>query len=153
MSLDGPPSSASTPQFAPLPGQKGTGAWALGFLAYVPFPIVAQILTGLIMAGAYPSHKKRGPLARENARNAANWGLTYSVLTVVFIAIALVFAAIITQGGTATVPFESSIPVLIPFTLWIVMTVVHAIVTIVGTIQASRGKAFGVPFAIRFIAA
>lgn len=137
---------------APTPGSNGTGAWALGFLAYVPFPIVAQIMTGLIMAGVYPIHKKRGPIAHANARNAANWGLTYSILTVVFFGIALVFAAIVTNGGTMTVPFEASIPAIIPLALWLLMTVVHVIVVIVGTVKASRGTVFRVPFAIRFIA-
>jgi uncharacterized Tic20 family protein len=31
------------------------------------------------------------------------------------------------------------------------MTVVHVIVTITGTVKASKGKVFRVPFAIRFI--
>lgn len=139
------------PYPVPPPGQKGTAAWALGFLAYVPIPLVAQLMTGLIMAGVYPIHKKRGPIAHANARNAANWGLTYSVLTVVFFGIAILFAAILTNGGTTTASGETTMFPLIPLALWCLMTVVHVIVTITGTVKASKGKVFRVPFAIRFI--
>ncbi len=135
----------------PPPGQKGTAAWALGFLAYVPIPIVAQIMTGLIMAGVYPSQKKKGPLALANARNAANWGLTYSIMTVVLFGLAIVFAAIITGGGTTTASGGVTALPLTPIIVWVVLTVVHVVVTITGTVQASRGREFRFPLAIRFI--
>lgn len=139
------------PYQVPPPGQKGTAAWALGFLAYVPIPIVAQIMTGLIMAGVYPSHKKRGPVAHANARNAANWGLTYSVLTVVFIGLAILFAALITNGGSTTASGGITALPLIPIGLWAITSLMHVIVTITGTVTASRGAVFRFPLAIRFI--
>jgi uncharacterized Tic20 family protein len=146
-----PTDPSRQPYQTPPPGQKGTAAWALGFLAYVPIPIVAQIMTGLIMAGVYPSHKKRGPLAHANARNAANWGLTYSVLTVVFFGLAIIFAATLTNGGTTTASGDVTVLPLIPIALWVILSIIHVIVTIVGTVTASRGRVFRFPLAIRFI--
>lgn len=148
--LPGQPPYGSAPPL-PAPGYRGTAAWALGFLAYVPIPFIAQIMTGLIMAGVYPTHKKRGPVAHANARNAANWGLTYTTLSVVFIVLAIVFAMIITNGGTTTTSGSVTALPAIPILLWFVLNVVHAVVVIVGTVQASKGSVFRFPLAIRFI--
>ncbi|PSL38264.1 uncharacterized protein DUF4870 [Labedella gwakjiensis] len=136
----------------PPPGFKGTGAWALGFLAYIPIPFFAQFVTGLIMAGVYPTHKKRGPIARANARNAANWGLTYAILTVVFIGLAIVFAMIVSNDGSTNGPSSLTALPFIPISLWLVLGLVHVVVTIVGTVKASKGEVFRFPLAIRFIA-
>ena len=135
----------------PPPGFKGTAPWALGFLAYVPIPFIAQIMTGLIMAAVYPTHKRRGPIAHANARNAANWGLTYSVLTVVLIGIAIVFAMILSNNGT-TRGGATMLPV-IPLLVWAALSLLHVIVVIVGTVQAAKGSVFRFPLAIRFISA
>lgn len=152
MSAEQPPVDAFAPSTVPPPGFKGTGAWALGFLAYIPIPFFAQFLTGLIMAGVYPTHKKRGEIARANGRNAANWGLTYSVLTVVFIGLAILFAALITNGGSTTASGGVTSLPLIPIGLWMLLNLVHVVVTIVGTVKASKGEVFRFPLAIRFIA-
>lgn len=162
--IDGPPadtegSTVTTPAapnppqrpLIPPPGQKGAAAWALGFLAYVPIPVIAQIMTGLIMAGVYPTQRKRGPIAHANARNAANWGLTYSVMTVALFGLALIFAVIISNGGTETVRGPVTALPAIPLLLWCVLCVVHVVVTIVGTVKATRGSVFRFPLAIRFI--
>lgn len=152
MSADQPPADAFAPPTIPPPGSKGTGAWALGFLAYIPIPFFAQFLTGLIMAGVYPTHKRRGEIARANGRNAANWGLTYSVLTVVFIGLALVFALIVSSDSSTNGPSSLTALPFIPLSLWLVVNLVHVVVTIVGTVKASRGEVFRFPLAIRFIA-
>lgn len=141
----------TVPHEVPLPGYRGTGAWALGFLASVPIPVIAQIMTGLIMAGVYPTHKKRGPIAHANARHAANWGLTFSILTVVLIGIAIVFAMIVSNGGTTPADSGTTALPFIPLGLWMLLCLVHVVVTIVGTVRASRGTVFRFPLAIRFI--
>ena len=145
-----PPYPQDAPQQIPPPGYKGTAAWAMGFLAYIPIPFFAQFVTGLVMAGVYPSHKKRGPIAQANARNAANWGLTYSILTVVFVGLAIVFASIVSSGGDAASEQSRALP-FIPLGLWLVLNLVHVVVVIVGTVQASKGAVFRFPLAIRFI--
>jgi uncharacterized Tic20 family protein len=137
---------------APPARHTGTAAWALGFLAYIPIPFVAQIVTGLVMAAVYPNHKRRGPVAQANARNAANWGLTYAVLTVVFIGLSILFAALITNGGTTTASADVGVLPLVPILLWMLLGLVHIVVVIVGTVQASKGAVFRFPLAIRFIA-
>ncbi|RUR01792.1 DUF4870 domain-containing protein [Labedella endophytica] len=149
--MTSPTPPPTVPHEVPPPGYKGTGAWALGFLAYVPIPFIAQIMTGLIMAGVYPTHKKRGAIAHANARHAANWGLTYSTLTVVLILLAIGFAALITNGGSTTASGSVTALPLIPLGLWMLVSLVHVIVTIIGTVQASRGAVFRFPLAIRFI--
>jgi uncharacterized Tic20 family protein len=134
----------------PGPGRRGTAAWALGFLAFVPVPVVAQIMTGLVMAGAYPTHKQRGAVAHANARHAANWGLTFAVLTVVLVGLAIVFATILSIGGGAEPGQVPPLP-LIPLALWLGLCVVHLVVVVIGTVVASQGAVFRFPLAIRFV--
>lgn len=50
-------------------------SWALGFLAYIPFPLVSVLIAAIVMVCVYPSTRRKGvPLATQNARIAANWG-------------------------------------------------------------------------------
>ncbi len=45
------------------------------------------------MAAAYPSQRRRSALAAENARRAANWGVTYALAFVVLVAVIVGLAA------------------------------------------------------------
>ncbi|WP_141014813.1 hypothetical protein [Nocardioides sambongensis] len=68
MSTQGPPS------WQPKPAS-GALAWGLGLVALMfCLPIVAQLITGVLMAVVGRAQRDKGPLAAENGRNAANWG-------------------------------------------------------------------------------
>ena len=59
----------------------------MGFLACLPVPIVNTLVAGFVMMCVYPATARKGPpFAVENARNAANWGLTVVVGTVAIVA-------------------------------------------------------------------
>lgn len=92
--VPGPPYAGQPDAPYPVPVQQPTGAssWAMGFLAFIPIPFLNVLITGIAMASMYPSVRKKGvPLATENARIAANWGLTliasHVVLVVLLIAL------------------------------------------------------------------
>lgn len=125
----------------------GRASYLLGLLAWLPIPFVGAIVGGIAMAGAYPSQRRRSPLAGENARHAANWGLTYALGVVLSIVVTL--ATVLAAG-----PTEGADPADAPWHLWfltpiLVLGVMHLVVTILGLQRTSRGDLFqppGVPF-------
>lgn len=144
-----------TPFESPVPPATGTLPWALGFIAYIGFPpFVIAVVAGLCMAGPLRSQRRRGALAAENARHAANWGFTYALLTVVFIGGALLIVAIATgfQGGTIPPHIE-----VVVFTLigigFLGLGIAQAVAAIGGTVVSSRGRVFRMPIAIPFLRA
>lgn len=126
----------------------GTVAWAMGFLAYIPIPFVGSIITGFVMMLVGNAQRAKGETARLNGRNAANWGFTYLVATVVLVGAAvLVLSTSAGADGRVT-----GAPSAIAFTLlavWIFpLQILHLVLTIMGTIKASRGTVFANKFAI-----
>ncbi|PPH62067.1 hypothetical protein C5D25_08515, partial [Rathayibacter sp. AY1D7] len=101
-SSDPRPADATTPEAAPVAPPQAvpappTGAlsYALGFLAFIGIPFLSLIVGGIVMASVYPSARRKGGIAAENARNAANWGLTVILIGVVTLGahVVLLFAA------------------------------------------------------------
>lgn len=136
----------STPGYA-APARPATGAisWGLGFLLYIPIPVVSAIVTGVVMASVYGSQRRLGPVAEGNARNAANWGLTLTLGTVVSFGLTAILAVLL--GGTVRGFFPIGTPIL----LYVALCIAHLVVIIVGLTRASRGEVFRNPIAIPFI--
>lgn len=126
----------------------GTLSYALGFLGYLPLPIVSNLVAGIAMAAAYPSQRRRSALAAENARRAANWGLT--MITVTLVAIGLVFALL---GLFGTDGGEQDVWVLWPFLAVPALGVAHLVVLVLGLVNTTRGTVFRNPLAIPFLRA
>jgi uncharacterized Tic20 family protein len=97
------------------------------------------------MAAVGRSQRRNGPIAAANGRNAANWGLTYLLLTVPLVTLHFVFLFWFTRDR----PSGEFFPIGIPLTVWIVLSVVFVVVCFVGVTRANKGLVFTAP-AIRF---
>ncbi|KQO10443.1 hypothetical protein ASF06_09795 [Agreia sp. Leaf244] len=137
-----PPAGYSQPLAA---APTGALAYGLGFLAYIPIPYLSLLVAGIVMAAVYPSQKTKGELAAENARQAANWGLSliaYIVLDFLFFAIMLA-----TRGDDSTGFFPIGIPVVLFFALGIA----HLVVIIMGLVAANKRTVLRNRIAIPFM--
>lgn len=114
-------------------------AWGLGLLVFAFLPFLSSLLAGIVMAVVGRAQRSKGPLAAENGRRAANWGLTYLVSTVVLIGSH--FAVLIIADGR--IPTDTFFPIGIFITVWAAISLLHVIVSIAGLIAAERGKVFG----------
>jgi uncharacterized Tic20 family protein len=99
------------------------------------------------MAVPYASLRERGQLARDNARHAANWGITFSLATTFLVVTHFTLVFALTGGGGV----RGFYPLGIPITIWGLVLLLHIVLVIVGTVRASGGKVTSVPFAIPFI--
>lgn len=127
----------------------GRTSYLLGLLAWLPVPFLSAVIAGVAMAAAYPGQRKRSPLAAENARGAANWGLTYALGVVLSVALTIVL-------GVATQP-ETPDPGTVPWPLFLllaipVLSVAHLVITVLGLTRTSRGEVY-VPRAVPFFRA
>ena len=151
----GSPAPGSPVQGYPAPGYppatppRGLLPWVLGFLIFVPFPFVGGLASGIAMAVSGGSSRRAGGLARENARSALNWGLTYLLVSTLLLVLHVVVLFSLGRGSGATGFF----PIGIPITIYFAISIVHVVLVIMGTVRVSSGKAMRVPFAIPFLRA
>lgn len=130
--------------YAPLRPANGAVAWALGLLVFAFFPLLSSLVGGGAMIVAGRLQRTNGPLAAENGRRAANWGLTYVLATVVLLGTH--FGLLIGLQGRIPPGF---FPMGIFITLWLLVSLVHVAVCIVGLVKANSMKVVpwdGIPF-------
>lgn len=143
----GPPPSApsQTPYvMPPVPygvPPTGAAAWGFGFLALIPFPVLGSIMTGLVMLLVGRSQRQHGPPVATVGRNAANWGLTYVVVSSLLWTGHFVLLYQLTKDG----PSSDFYPIGIPLTIWAGFTLLHLIICGVGVSRAKKGQAFEPP--------
>ncbi len=134
-----PPGGAGYP-----PRRNGALPYGLGFLAYIPIPFFNFIITGIVMASVYQSQRKYGALASENARRAANWGLTMVTVMVVMVISSLVMIPFVDGteiSGVAAIPIGIILP----------LGIAHLVIIIMGLVKANRGDVFANKLAIPFL--
>ncbi|MHC9043443.1 DUF4870 domain-containing protein [Microbacterium saperdae] len=141
----GPGYSAVAPAVPP----RGLLPWVLGFLIVIPFPFVGGIASGIAMAVSGGASRRAGGVARENARAALNWGLTYLLISTSLIVMHFVVLFLLTAESPATGFF----PIGIPVTIYVAISLLHLVLVIIGTIWSSSGAVMRVPFAIPFLRA
>ncbi|WP_135849410.1 DUF7822 domain-containing protein [Serinibacter arcticus] len=124
----------------PPPAPTGT-PWLIGLLALVPIPFLSALVSGIVMASVGRGQRRRGGPNAENGRNAANWGLTYALLTVLLVVghFVLLFTLARDSGVQGFFPLGTVI------TLWFALSLVHVVVSIVGGLRAGAGRVFRVP--------
>lgn len=144
-----PPGQYGYPVVQPARIPTGTLSWALGFLIFLVIPFVSGIISGAAMALSFGASAKHGGIARENARSAANWGLTYVTVSVVLLIVHFILVAGLSGGAGA----RGFYPIGIAITLYFALSILHVVLVIVGTVKASSGKVMRVPFAIPYIRA
>ncbi|WP_136057183.1 DUF4870 domain-containing protein [Microbacterium sp. K24] len=137
------------PAPAPAVPPRGLLPWVLGFLILVPFPFVGGLASGIAMAVSGGASRRAGGPARENARSALNWGLTYLMVSTLLVILHFVLLFVL----TAQAPTTSFFPLGIPITVYFALSIVHLVVVIMGTVRASSGKVMRVKFAIPFLRA
>ena len=128
---------------------RGLLPWALGLLILIPFPFVGGLASGIAMAVSGGSSRRFGGVAAENARAAANWGLTYLLVSTVLLISHFVILFSLTAGS----PSSGFYPIGIPITIYFALSLFHVVLVIIGMVKASSGKAMRVPFAIPYLRA
>lgn len=140
----GAPGAYGYPQPKP---STGTLSWALGFLIFIGIPFLSGIVSAVVMASVYGSVARKGDVARQNARSAANWALTYLTVSIVL----LIIHVIVLVQFAGEEGMTGFFPLGIPFTVYCAVSILHVVLVIVGTVKASGGKVLRVPFAIPYI--
>ncbi|WP_091231678.1 DUF4870 domain-containing protein [Microbacterium sp. 3J1] len=128
---------------------RGLLPWALGLLILIPFPFIGGLASGVAMAVGGGASRRFGGVARENARVALNWGLTYVLVSTVLLVSHFVLLFALTSDSPATGFF----PIGIPITMYFALSILHLVLVIVGMVRASSGRAMRVPFAIPYLRA
>lgn len=148
----------AAPEYAPqygAPGvygntskpSNGTLSWAMGFLIFIFIPFLSGIISGVVMAAVYGSVSRKGEIARQNARSAANWALTYLTVSIAMLLLHVILLATFASNGGV----RDFFPLGIPITLYFAVSLLHVVLVIVGTVKASGGKVLRVPFSIPYI--
>jgi len=133
--------------YPPPKPSTGTLSWALGFLIFISIPFLSGIVSGVVMASVYRSVSRKGEIARQNARSAANWALTYLTVSIALLLVHIIVLVAFAGDDGMTGFF----PLGIPITLYFAVSILHVVLVIVGTVKASSGKVLRVPFAIPYI--
>lgn len=145
-------SEATQPAGPGVPPRNGTIAWALGFLAYLPVPVLGLIVAAVAQLVVGLGQRKHGGLAAVNGIRAANWGLTQLCWPVLMVIAVLIGVLTGTPGEGGGVHFHPVMEV-VAFTmlgLFFVVGLLEAIYAIVGTVVASKGRRVLLP-AIPFL--
>jgi hypothetical protein len=144
----GPAYQLSAP--IPPPPPRGVLPWAIGFLSWIPIPIVGAVVGAIVMAAVAPGQRRKGGLAAANANAAANWALTFILGTVLLIGTAIAIPAIATGGRGGRVAPELGAASLTALAVWFALAAAHGVIVIVGTVRATRGSTTR-PWAIPFL--
>lgn len=125
----------------------GTVAWAVGFLAYLPVPVLGLIVAGVTQVIVGLGQRRNGGLAAVNGVRAANWGLT-QLCWPVLMAITVVIAVLTgTPGASGGVTFHPVMEV-VTFTmlgLFFLIALLEVVYAIAGTVLAAKGRRVRLP--------
>lgn len=121
----------------------------MGFLIFIPIPFLSALAAGVAMPAVRGTTLRGGDVARENGRSAANWGLTFLLVSTGLLVLHFVLLFALTGGGGV----RDFFPLGIPITCYLVVCVLHVVLTIIGTARAAAGRIMRVPFSIPFLRA
>ena len=147
MTVDDPtPSAYAAPEAysaGPSKPPAGAVAWGMGFLAFIPIPVVGSLVTAVVMMAVGNGQKGKGELARRNGVAAANWGFTYLAATIVLVGGAVLTLVLSTGGAGGPVPQWASATAFTLLAVWLFpLQIAHLVVTIMGVVKASSGTVF-----------
>lgn len=127
----------------------GVLPWALGFIAVIPAPVLAQFGAGLTMALVGSKQRLQRGIAGEQGREAANWGITFMVINGVTLLAALVVTLIADQNLAFREDWVWLSPALL--VLWAIGIFTHLVVCLIGVIMAVSGRVFRCLIAYPFL--
>lgn len=125
----------------------GMLAWGVGLAMLCFLPFVSSLVAGLIMVFVGLDQRRRGGVAAINGRNAANWGLTYAIATLVLAGLHFGLLYALTRDGDTIKGF---FPFGIFLVVWGLITLVHLIYSVVGMVAANGRRPFAARGAIPF---
>lgn len=135
-----PPSPPQPPPFVqqPVPAGRGTLAWGMGLTALMCLPFVGSVLASVLMICVGLSLRPKGGLAARNGVHAANWGLTYLVLTIVLVGTHFGLLWYLTaddpEGTMSFFPFG------LVLTAWALISLWHLVLCIWGIVASAQGR-------------
>lgn len=148
----GYPSAPQSPQPSAYPTpplvrpSSGAASWYAGLLIFCFLPFISSVVASIAMicVGLMYRRQNLEPTRTVGAR-AASWGLTYLLATLLFLG--LHFYLLFALDGTEAA--DAFFPIGIPITIWLLISVLHFFLSIVGGVKAGRGRAmgfYGIPF-------
>lgn len=139
------------PAPAAYPQRPATGMlqWAMGLLVLLPIPFLGGFVSGITMAATFGAAAKHGGRARENARAAANWGLTYLTVSTALLIIHFICIVQFANGPG----MRGFYPLGIPITIYLGVGILHLVVVVIAMVRVGGGGTMRVPFAIPYIRA
>lgn len=144
---DQTPIQASGPHAGAGAPRSGTIAWALGFLIFLPIPVLNLIVTGIVHLIVGLGQRKHGGIAAQNGVRAANWGLTvlcWPVLMALTVLVAVLTGSPGEAGGVVFAPAMEAL-VFTMLGLYFLVVLVALVFTIIGTVQANKGARVRLP--------
>lgn len=140
------PSWQFTPPPAMPPSDNGKTAWGLGFLAYIPVPILNSLVTGLVQNAVGLRLRKHGGMAAANGVRAANWGLTQVIWSLASV-VPLVFVPFTIQATPSRTGMSdaTALAILAACGLYLALGLTQLIYAIVGTITAGQQRLVRLP--------
>lgn len=115
----------------------GALAWGLGLLVLLPIG-VSPLVAAIAMVAAGRAQPRHAPVAAANGRNAANWGLTFLIASIVLAVLTVVVLVNLRDS-------PQEVLTLVPIASWLLLTVAHLVFCVIGMIQANRLRVFWAP--------
>ena len=135
--LPPPPQVQQFQHPAPGPG-RGTIAWAMGLAVLMCLPFVGSVLASVLMITVGLSLRSKGGLAARNGVHAANWGLTYLVLTVVLVGTHFGLLWYLTADDPDGI--EGFFPFGLVITAWALVSLWHLVLCMWGIVASGQGR-------------
>lgn len=120
-------------------GPNGSITWFLGFIALL-LPFLGALLAGPVMAFHANREARHNAFAREHTRRAANWGITYTLLTIAFF---VVHFGVLAWAANQGIVMRGFAPLGYVAVLWFLVSAFHLGICMVGGMRARRGEEFG----------
>ena len=123
-----------------LPARKGTWAWVLT-LGSLICPVIAPLVFLVAEVFAYHWYSKQRDVGAVNARNAANWTVTYAVVSVVCLVVVYLLGVF-----SSAAPFLLGALAFLFVGVWVVATLMTLAYAIMGIVAAVKGRSFETAF-------
>ncbi|WP_022882105.1 DUF4870 domain-containing protein [Gryllotalpicola ginsengisoli] len=126
-----------------LPTRKGTWAWVLT-LGSLICPVIAPLVFVVAGVFAYHWYNKQRDVGAVNARNAANWTITYALVSVICAVVVYLLGVF-----SSLAPFVLGALAFVFLGVWVVATLMTIAYGVMGIVAAVKGRAFETAFTWR----
>lgn len=138
----GPGDSADVPVYGGPRPPTGAMGWWLGLLSLWGFVVLGNIFGIIATVIVHVTSRHKPMLARQNARNALNWSISFGAYTVLLFTIHFIVLYLVTADEVYTGGF---FPIGTAIAIWLAVGVYHVIGSLVCAARASNGKVAWLP--------